>query len=295
MQTEPRISVVVPTYNLARFVCAAVDSALEQTLAPLEVIVIDDGSTDDTQAVLRKYEGVENVRVVLKPNGGVSTARNHGAALAKGELIAFLDADDIWLPRKLALQADLFAADDALGLVHCGAQDIDVDGNPLAVHVEGMAGDVALDMLRFERPVILFSGSTALLPRQVFYDVGGFDVRLSTSADWDLNYRIASRWRVGFVAQPLLQYRLHGSNMHGNIKVMRADMLLAYEKAFLEAGPELQRERRRCYGRLHMVLAGSFYAAGQKAQAVRHALLSVSLGPENIVRLLGFPLRRMKY
>jgi glycosyltransferase involved in cell wall biosynthesis len=289
----PRVSVIIPSYNHERFVGRAIESALAQTLPPHEIVVIDDGSTDETTAALNGYAG--RVRAVRQTNAGVSAARNAGVKLSTGELLAFLDADDEWDPRKLELQVTAWRAEPQPGLVHCGVEDIDGDGHPLRQHLEGMSGPgVAAEMLLFRRPTILGGGSGVLIPRAVFEGVGGFDLRLSTSADWDLYYRIASRYPVAFVPEPLLRYRLHGSNMHGNIRAMEHDMLLAYEKAFADPAAPVQTLRRRAYGNLHTVLAGSFFGAGQKREFARHAARGLLLTPGNVMRFLSYPLRRLR-
>lgn len=289
----PLVSVIIPSYNHERYVGLAIESALAQTYPPHEIVVIDDGSTDGTTAVLSRYAG--RVHAVRQANAGVSAARNAGVKLVSGELLAFLDADDEWQPRKLELQVAAWRCSPPPGLVHCGVEDIDAAGNPLRQHTDGMSGrGVAAEMLLFRRSTILGGGSGVLIPRAVFEAAGGFDLRLSTSADWDLYYRIASRYPVAFVPEPLLRYRLHGSNMHGNIRAMEHDMLLAYEKAFSEAGPEVRKLRRRAYGNLHAVLAGSFFAAGQKRQFARHAARSLLLTPGNVTRFLSYPLRRLR-
>jgi len=287
MQT---ISVIIPAYNYARYLNQAIESVLGQTLSPHEVIVVDDGSTDDTATVLAAYR--ERVCVLRQPNQGVAAARNYGARTATGELLAFLDADDYWLHHKLELQRDRFLADPDLGLVHCGYEEVDVSGNMLGhKYLQGLEGWVADEMLLFSRPVILGGGSGFLLPRKTFFTLGGFDERLSTSADWDLFQRIARRARVGFVPEVLLRYRRHGSNMHGNVRAMEHDMLLAYQKAFAEGGPALRHLRRRCYGNLHTALAGSFLAAGQPWACLRHAAQGLLLTPQNLTRYLAYPLR----
>jgi glycosyltransferase involved in cell wall biosynthesis len=286
------VSVIIPTYNHAQFVGEAIESALEQTSKPTEVIVVDDGSTDGTSAIVNRYR--DQIRVVRQENRGVSAARNVGAAVAAGDLLAFLDADDVWLPDKLERQAAQFEADPELGLIHCGVETIDAQGRQVDRVLDGMEGWVAEAMLQFRRPVILGGGSGVLIPRPVFEAAGGFDVRLSTSADWDLYYRIACHRRVGFVPEVLLRYRLHGDNMHGNIVRMEQDMLLAYRKAFEDAPPALRARRRRYYGSLHTVLAGSYYVTGHYGRFARHALLGIFLAPENLARHLAYPLRRWR-
>ncbi|MEO6392805.1 MAG: glycosyltransferase [Pyrinomonadaceae bacterium] len=281
----PTVTVIIPVFNQARFVRQAVDSALAQTRVPIELIVINDGSTDETATELASYESEPRVRVIAQENRGVAAARNAGAALAQGELLAFLDADDIWLPEKLARQVERFVREPEVGLIHTGVLEVDEAGETLSVRMDGLEGDVALDLLLFQRPVILGGGSGMLIPATIFAELGGFDERLSTSADWDLFFRVAANHRVGFVPEIMLHYRIHGANMHGNIPAMRHDMLLGFAKAFEKADDELKRRRRFCYGRLHLVLAGSFLTVGQRGECWKHIMKALWYHPANLLDL----------
>jgi glycosyltransferase involved in cell wall biosynthesis len=287
-----RVSVVIPTHNHARFLAKAIDSALSQTHAPSEVIVIDDGSTDNTPEALSGYGN--RIRTVRQPNRGVAAARNAGVALASGEFLAFLDADDVWLPTKLERQVARFREEPDLGLVHCGVEEIDEDGALLRRVQDGLDGWVADAMLMFKRSVILGGGSGAMIPLALFKEAGGFDEVLSTSADWDLYYRVARRHRVGFVTDVLLGYRIHGSNMHTNISVMERDMIRGYLKAFINADPHLTSLRRRCYGNLHRMLAGCYFRAGDYSAFFRHSIKALVLTPGNIGWFLRYPVRRFR-
>jgi len=292
MPETPTVSVIVPAYNYGHFLPQAIDSVLAQTLPAREIIVVDDGSSDNTPEILSRYG--DCIHVICQSNQGLTATRNRGAKLASGELLAFLDADDLWLPGKLEQQVLRFAVEPNLGLVHCGVEDVNAAGMPLRQHLQGMEGRVAAEMLLFRRPVILGGGSGVVIPRSVFTAAGGFDIRFSTSGDWDLYYRIAARYQVGFVPEVLVRYRLHGTNMHGNIRAMEHDMLLAYHKAFQDGDSQLMRLRRRAYGNLHMVLAGSFFAVGQHRDFVRHTIRSLFLTPQNLSRLLEYPIRRWR-
>ena len=287
-----RVSVVIPAYNQARFVAQAVESVLAQTMPAAEVIVVNDGSTDETAAVLDQFQ--TPVRVLTQQNQGVSRARNAGVAASSGDAVAFLDADDAWKPNKLAAQVELLEGNPELGLVHCGVEQIDSHGQVLGHHLDGMQGWVFEEMLLFRRSVILGGGSGVMLRRELFEELGGFDPSLSTSADWDFYFRAARRRPVGFVPEPLLQYRLHGANMHGNVALMEHDMLYAYDKAFREPDQQLRRLRRRSYGNLHLVLAGSYFTARKPRKIVEHALRSLAFTPENGIRLAAFPLRLLR-
>lgn len=290
MNVVPTISVVIPNYNYGRYLAETLESVFAQTLPPHEVIVVDDGSTDNSSEILSSYG--DRVRVVRQQNRGVAAARNAGIELATGEFVAFLDADDIWLPQKLERQVERFLADPEIGLVLCGGEEIDERGVRLGqLLTDGMEGWIAKEMLLFERTTVLLPGSGALVPRPIFKTIGEFDGRLPPSEDWDISYRIARRYKVGFVPEVLIQYRIHGTNSHMNIRRMERGMLIAFSKAFAEPDPQLQAVRRRAYGNLHMILAGSFFRAGQYRDFTKHALKSLWFTPHNYTRLVGFPRR----
>ena len=285
----PLISVIITNYNYARYLPQGIDSVLAQTYGELEVIVVDDGSQDDSALVGRSYG--DRIRFIQQANQGVSRARNRGVAESKGEFIAFLDADDTWAPDKLEKQARLLISDPQTGLVHCGIQKINRDGVALESIVDGMEGSVAIEMLLFEREVIYGFGSTGLIRRTVFDEIGGFDAELSTSADWDFCYRVAVQQRVGFIREPLVNYRVHGGNMHSNIEVMEHDMTICFRKAFATTDSTVLSIRRRSYGKLHMVLAGSYFQAGNNASFMRHAIVSCFYSPRCVKHVLSFPVR----
>jgi glycosyltransferase involved in cell wall biosynthesis len=285
------ISVIIPSYNYGRYIAEAIRSALGQTLKPAEVIVVDDGSTDDTAKVVAGFG--DRVRYVRQENAGVCAARNRGVAESSGELIAFLDADDIWEPTKLERQAEKFAADSEIGLVHCGMREFcSESGETLVLHLDGMEGDVAEDLLLWERPVVNVSGSVIMVSREAFERVGEFDPRQKCGEDRDLCYRIAKEYRVGFVAEPLVNYRSHGAAAHRNVREMERGMGLFYEKAFFEGGDVL-RLRRRALGNYYRVLAGSYFRAGQYCDFLRTAARSIWYRPSGIGYFATFPMRRL--
>lgn len=287
---KPLVSVIIPNYNYGHYLREAIDSVLAQSYPEIEAVVVDDGSIDNSREIIETYG--DGIKTIFQQNQGVSAARNNGFEQSSGEFIAFLDADDIWFPAKIEKQIELFAADEGVGLVHTGVVDVDSHGDRLHERTDGMNGWVAEKLLEFERAVILGGGSGMMVTKKAFEQVGGFDLRLSTSADWDFSYQVCSRFKVGFVPDILLKYRVHGSNMHGNIKAMEHDMLLGYEKAFT-AGAEA--DRARCYGNLHKTLAGSYFNAGQYGEFWRHMLKSLQNRPANIGHFLSRSFRKLQY
>jgi glycosyltransferase involved in cell wall biosynthesis len=279
------VSVIIPTWNRAAEVCAAIDSALAQTVRPFEVIVVDDGSTDDTADVLARYG--DAIRVVRQHNQGVAAARNAGIAAARGELLAFLDSDDVWLPRKLELQLQRFGADPELGLVHCGAQFENA-----APRLAGMEGWVATEILRLDRDVIVAHGSSIMMPRRVAEEIGGFDVRMRVSEDWDFCYRIAARHRIAFVPEVLVRCARHTAGLHRDFAQMEHGMRLALDKAF--ADPAVRSLRRHAYGRLHRILAGCYFQERQWKAFARHVAVSLLFDLSNLRYFAAYPLRRAR-
>jgi glycosyltransferase involved in cell wall biosynthesis len=287
-----RISVVIPTYNYGRFIAEAIESVLRQTRAADEIIVVDDGSTDDTEAVVAEFG--DKVRYVRQENAGVCAARNRGVAESSGDVIAFLDADDIWHAGKIEKQLEKFAADAEIGLVHCAMREFESEtGETLRLHAEGMEGDVADELLLWERTAIIGCGTAVMVSRKAFDEAGGFDTRLKVGEDWDLCYRIARRYKVGFVPEVLVDYRSHGAAAHRNVREMERGMGIFYEKAFSEGGEVLQL-KNRALGNYHKVLAGSYFYSGQYADFVRHAVKSVWRRPRNLGYFLQFPMRRLR-
>lgn len=286
---KPLVSVIIPNYNYARYVRDAVDSVLAQTYPYIEIIVVDDGSKDGSQAVIESYG--DKITPLFQENQGVSAARNNGIEVASGEYIAFLDSDDLWSPLKVEMQVEAFIDNAELGMVHVGVVEIDDEGRHLSEIKNGKDGWVSSDLLLLSEPVILGGGSGIMVSRKVWEDIGGFDCKMSTSADWDFFYRASVRSKVGFVPSPLLFYRTHGSNMHGNIEAMEHDVTLCFEKAF---SGKTNVSKNECYGNMHKVLAGSYFKAGQYLGFVRNLLKSVWYRPSILAYYLTKPFIRRR-
>jgi len=287
-----KTSVIIPTYNCGRFIAEAIESALGQTVRPKEIVVVDDGSTDDTAETAARFG--DRIRYIRQENQGVSTARNRGVAETTGDLIAFLDADDTWEPTKLEKQIAKFAEDPEIGLVHCGMREFDGEtGETLSLHLEGGEGDVAESLLLWDGPGIVGPGCTILTSRLAFEEAGGFDTRIKCGEDWDLCYRIARRRKVGFVREPLVNYRVNSAGAHYNIANMEKGMALFLEKAFAEDA-SIARLKGRAYGNYHRVLAGSYFQAGQYGGFLRNAAKSLWRRRASLKYFLEFPLRKMR-
>ncbi len=192
-------SVIVPTYNRGHLLPRALNSIAAQTQTPLEVIVVDDGSTDDTIAILRRE--YPDVVIFEETHRGVSAARNRGIQASRGDWIAFLDSDDEWLPEKLARQNAALVSTPTILLCHTEEVWIrnGVRVNPMKKHAK-RGGGIFEDCL----PLCCMSPSSVVVHREVLEDVGVFDESLPACEDYDLWLRITSRYPVVFIDEPLV-------------------------------------------------------------------------------------------
>lgn len=199
MNFPEKISVIIPTFNRCAMLGKAVDSVLHQDYPDTEIIVVDDGSTDATREMLHSYG--KRIRIIRQENRGVSAARNRGIAAAEGELIAFLDSDDLWLPGKLKSQAAFFA--DRPGAMICQTEEIwirkGVRVNPKKKHRKrsGMIFEPSLHLC-------LVSPSAVMMRRKLFAEVGLFDENLPACEDYDLWLRVSLRYPVFLMDTPLI-------------------------------------------------------------------------------------------
>jgi len=262
--------------------------SVDQTLKPHEVIVVDDGSTDDSKEALSSFGN--SIIVVEQENSGVAAARNKGAEIATGDHLAFLDADDYWHVEKLEKQMLKFSSDPEIGFVHCGIVYVDENGARSHDYVVGEEGWIADALLRFE-PVAI--ANTIVVKRDLFAKIGGYDTKreLHPSEDWDICYRLSRICKLGFVREALLYYRQHGTGGHTNIERMERAMLIAFEKAFDDPAPAIQGLRGEAYGNLYLVLAGSYYHSGNFVKGFASALKGLTYYPRIAARLFGFPFR----
>jgi glycosyltransferase involved in cell wall biosynthesis len=289
-RARPSVSAIIPAYNAERYVGAAIDSVLGQTYPVGECLVVDDGSTDGTADVTERFGGV--VSVIRQENRGVSAARNRAVAEAHGDLLAFLDADDRWLPTRVARGVGVLRDDPRLEAVVCATEVVDRELG--AVGVIRQDPDLSPEDLLMCRGSVVSASSNLLIRREVFAELGGFDEELSTSADWALTFRLVERGRLGVLKEPLVQYRRHESNMSASVPRFERDMLAAFGSVFADTSSRLQPLRRRAYANLHRMIAGSYFVDGRFRAFARHAARSVSGHPSTLPYFLGMPLRRLR-
>ena len=214
------VSVIIPTYNRAALLVAAVESALNQTRAPEEILVVDDGSTDNTLHVMQAY--APRVRVIKQPNQGVSAARNHGMREASGDVFIYLDSDDLLTPRCVELCAGALEDNPSAAVVYADCYLVDGDGQHLGLYsqverCERPSGMIFDHLAR--RCIVNMSSGTV---RRSALHGSEFDITLGPAADYDFWRQLAARHPFVYVAEPTACYRYHGAQM---ITEQRLDIL----------------------------------------------------------------------
>lgn len=264
----PRVSVVISTFNRATLLPATLDSVLAQTMADFELIVVDDGSTDETARVVERYG--TRVRYVFQENRERGAARNHGLRLASGEFVALLDSDDLWTPRKLEAEVDYADRRPDVGLVYSSAAHIDEGGRVVRrVRTPAYEGDVLRHIVR--RNFIPFGAN--IVRRSLLLACGGFneDRRLAGSEDWELWTRLAAQTRFGRVADVGLLYRQHAGASVTNVPSMRRSMRRAFFLMYANPDlvPRITRYREHTLAHIDLVAGSLSYAANRPAEARR--------------------------
>ena len=206
---HPTVSVVIPTYNTANLLPDAVESVLTQTYRDFELIVVDDGSTDETPEVMGGY--TDDVRYIRKENGGSASARNRGIREATGQYVALLDADDLWLPEKLECQMEQFEAQRDLAWSYTDWIHVDAETGAPMYHGSQVMSYRGGDVLRPLLVRLFIPPSTEVIRRDVFEEVGTYDESElhRISEDWEFSLQVAERYPVGYVDQPLVKRRHH--------------------------------------------------------------------------------------
>ena len=278
MTAAPVVSVVIPAYNAAWCVRKAVDSVLAQDFRDFEAIVVDDGSTDDTAAVLTGYG--DAIRVVRQANGGMSSARNAGIRAARGELIAFLDSDDWWLPTKLGRQVELMRARPEVGFSSAAARVEDPEGRLLNLWAcEAWEGSFLVQ--RFQSHGGIAGGSSALMVRAALLEQTGlYDETLRGAEDADLWMRLASVADYACIPQPQVVVLRRSDSVSRNVEGMRHGAIRMMEKNRHLLPSSLQgRYWRTCMAGLYSDYAKWRYRAGQRGAALMDVARIFYLAP----------------
>ena len=295
------IDVVIPVYNGERFIIQALTSVASQTCRPNRIIVVDDGSTDNTENLVRCFNSEITIDYIRKHNGGLSSARNAGIAHSCSSYVAFLDADDQWYPDKLQEQLKIFRNSkmNNLGIVYCEYCIIDNNGNFsddfFVFRSDPSARGNVFDSLLTANK-ISGSGSGVLVKRECFDRVGFFDEKLAACEDWDMWLRLAEYYDFDFVPKNLVKIRRHQGNLQNNKFKMFVNHLCFYDKwlAILPGNSNCFTDWRRL-SITYVATSGlnlKYYRAiiANLSNVNSHKLFSVSYGSVSLYLFLSLPM-----
>jgi len=266
-----KVSVIMTTYNRADFICLAIDSILSQTYKNLEIIIVDDGSTDETAVKIDKYRNINSTRVhiINQPNRGIAFARNRGISEACGDYIAFLDSDDLFLTNKLSKSINFLEHHPEYSMVYSDMEVIDERGcfieGWLERKKEYSDGYIYKNLLK----ECFFVPSAVVARKKVFEDVGGFSEDILGVEDIDLWLRIARNHKIGLLPEPLVQWRCHCGNLSKNMPLVITNMIKVYSKQLMLPGNDpgswlLLRQR---LAEKYFDLAGINFTSGNQIRA----------------------------
>ena len=261
----PKVSVIIPVYNGAAYVGETIESVLAQTWCDWELIVVDDGSTDDTPAVVAKFGNV--LRYIRQENRGPAAARNTGIQAAQGEFIALLDADDLWQPDFLATLVPALESDPSLAGVYSGTQFVDANGLPLPqASIKVVPAEQLYDALVDGG---FFAADSVLIRKTCFDHLGLFDEQLQACEDWDMWLRISREFRFVGVPQPLVKYRRREDNMSADLQRMYQNRLAVVRKHFGPDTDDVEQwplVRRRAYAGVYLSTALAYFQGDDLAE-----------------------------
>ena len=289
----PLLSIVVPAYNVAPYIEAAVRSALAQTLRDLEVVVVDDGSTDDTPRVLERLAAAlddPRLRILRQDNGGLSAARNAGILAARGEFVGLLDGDDEWLPQKAALHLGVMTADPTIGLTFSHSEYMTEAGARAGnILLAGKARPSLHDMIRRNH---FGNGSTVVARRACFEEAGLFLPELRSCEDYEMWRRVLwlTSYEALLIPRPLTLYRLRESSLSFDSRkfVSYADRAMAILRQDMPNVPE--RVMRAGHAEHYRIAAWKAISCGRRKDALALMARALALRPLFLVtdwRALG--------
>ena len=253
------VSTIIPTYNRQDYIIIALKSVLSQTYKDYEIIIVDDGSTDETKKVLAPYR--DKIRYFYHENRGIPATRNRGIREAKGDCIAFLDSDDYWLPHKLEQQISCFKENPHYGMVATRGSSISPDGKFRKKNRPGKSGWIMTDLFKAN----FIRTSSAMIRKECFEKVELFDESLAQCQEYDLWLRLARHYPIGFINESLTVYVDNPKGVSTDGLVGRLFRMKLLEKDYLKACIPSSLYRKRLASTYHY-RGRHYFERGQKSQ-----------------------------
>ncbi|MFH1230501.1 MAG: glycosyltransferase family A protein, partial [Planctomycetota bacterium] len=292
MDKIPLISIIIPAYNRGHLLKRTIESVLTQTFHDFELIIVDDGSTDDTKEVVGNLQKRDSrIKYIWQKNSGApARPKNTGIKNSKGEFIAFLDDDDEWLSQKLEKQIQLFRNSQKrnLGFIGCNAFIVNGKNNKTQEYITPRYKNIFRKLLESD---FIWSSSSIIIKRKVFDDIGLFDERLKMADDWDMWIRIARKYDFDFVPEPLLKYFWHEENftktLGGLKRVQEHEYILGKHENLYKKYPKTYSVGLRKVGTLYLLNGDSKTARAYFIKAIKAAPLYARPYLNLVISLFG--------
>jgi len=272
----PAVSVIIPTYNRAHTLARSIESVLGQSFRDFEIIVIDDGSTDDTDQVVSNYVTNHHVQLITQPHRGAAAACNHGIRHARGKYIAFQGSDDEWLPEKLERALSAHTSGDArTGVFYSDMLRVLPDGQTFIAHAPRVERGSLIDDETLDFSVVGIGSNSTVIRRECFERIGLFDENLPRFIDLDLFLRLLREFDFVYTPEPLVKWHMAQGMTTDSAARVRARLYLRRKYRELFRG-----NRARLAGQ-YLQLARAFACNQQRAQTYRYVLQALFLSPRN--------------
>lgn len=282
---SPLVSIIIPVYNAAKYLDQTIQSVLDQTYINWELILINDGSPDNSNEVISKYLSNPKLKYFEKQNGGVSTARNLGIAHAQGKYIAFLDADDAWLPLNLELKINCLQENN-LDWVFSDMLQADENLENQSLAPVGQSENFLDNILAWQGEVIPGPASNLIVKTTCFKEGLKFDPTFSTAADQDFTLCLSEKYKGARIPEALWVYRVLPGSMSKNIAVMERDHIGVFKKAAKNKLFKSFWFKQKCFANLYFILAGSWWVnASNKKRGIYFMILALINYPPLLTRL----------
>lgn len=281
------VSVIIPVYNAKNYITETLDSVLNQTYHNFEILVINDGSSDGSEKIIKEYALRDpRLRLIDKLNSGVSDTRNRGIMEAKGDIIFFLDADDVWNKNNIEEKVK-YLQSKKVNAVFSACEMIDEKSVSFTTYLGGSENLCLNDML-------LSKGNYTTAPSGIAIDkntlntIGGFDLNLSNNADQDFFIRIlAAGHKIGYIPDALWKYRIHSASMSKNVRLLEKDILYVFNKASRNHLFHSFLFKQKCFAKVYLTLAGSWWKNGNsKTRAIYFLLKAFLTYPPELIKFL---------
>jgi glycosyltransferase involved in cell wall biosynthesis len=286
LPVNPKVTIVIPAYNAAKYIAASISSVIEQTLTDLELIVVNDGSKDNTSDLVKGYLSDKRIKLIDQPNKGVSAARNAGIKAASGKFIALLDADDGFLKDNLERKFDIINNDESIDFVYSDIWKCDKDLKPLHVQKGVLTENLFHEVLLWEKETIPGFSSNIMMRTSSIQDKFLFDENLSNCADRYMKILLSKNLKGGYIPLALSSYRDAPGAMSKQVPLLDHDEKYIIKKIvednIIPKGPF----RRKVIGKIYLTLSGSWYKNAHKPlKALIPALRAILTYPPYLFRL----------